>query len=250
MFLVKYGRLISMLLLACTAGCHRPLTVSKNDYIQYSIDQQLPQDSAIVRYYLPYKEKLQQEMNRVIGQTEQELTKPADPETLMGNFFADALLTEGLKRDTSIQFAFANRGGLRITFPKGDITVSHVFGLMPFENQMVVLKLRGSDVWKLASFIAAHDGEPVSGLRMKIRNKLPDEVTIAGMPLDTARTYQMLTYDYLADGGGDLDFLRFALERRDLNQKVREALLENISDMTRSGQKINVKLDGRIVVEN
>jgi len=230
-----------------TVSCQKHLSVSKSEYKQYGIDQEVGADSAIIRYYQPYKAKMQAEMNRVVGQTEEALTKPSNPETLMGNFFADAMLKEGLKKDPTIQFTLATKGGLRTTFPKGNITVSHVFELMPFENEMVVLKLSGPNVQQVIDFIAKKDGEPVAGIRMKIRDNKAYDVTIGGEPFDINKTYNLLTYDYLADGGDDLECLRNPLERREINQKVREALFENISDLTRQGKKITAQLDGRIV---
>ena len=140
--------------LSLLASCQKHLAVSKSEYKQYGIDQEVGADSAIIRYYQPYKDKMRAEMNRVVGQTEQALTKPSNPETLMGNFFADAMLKEGLKKDPAIQFTLATKGGLRTTFPKGNITVSHVFELMPFENEMVVLKLSGPNVQQVIDFIA------------------------------------------------------------------------------------------------
>jgi 2',3'-cyclic-nucleotide 2'-phosphodiesterase (5'-nucleotidase family) len=230
-------------------SCQRHLSISKSDYEQYSINQQTTEDSSVVKYYLPYKQKMQAEMNKVIGQTEQELTKPSTPETLMGNYFADALLAEGLKKDPTIQFTLSTKGGLRTTFPKGDITVGQVFELMPFENEMVTLKLSGASVQKLIEFIVNKNGEPVSGLRLKIKDGKAYDVTIGGQPFDPNKTYNLLTYDYLADGGDELDFLKNPLERKDIGIKVREALLENIGDLTRQGKKINAQLDGRIVIE-
>ncbi|MHA4741008.1 5'-nucleotidase C-terminal domain-containing protein [Dyadobacter sp. MSC1_007] len=230
-------------------SCQKHLTISKNEYKQYGIDQQVGADSAIIRYYQPYKDKMQAEMSRVIGQTEQALTKPSDPETLMGNYFADAMLTEGLKKDPTIQFTLATKGGLRTTFPKGDITVSNVFELMPFENEMVVLKLSGENVRKVIDFIAKKDGEPVSGIRLRIRDNVAYDVTIGGQPFDINKTYNLLTYDYLADGGDDLECLRQPLERKEINKRVRDALLENINDLTRQGKKITAQLDGRIIAD-
>lgn len=233
--------------LGLLASCQKHLAVSGSEYKQYGIDQQVGADSAIIRYYRPFKEKMQAEMDRVVGQTEEALTKPSDPETLMGNFFADAMLKEGLKKDPSIQFTLATKGGLRTTFPKGNITVSHVFELMPFENEMVVLKLSGQNVQQVIDFIARKGGEPVAGIRMKIRDNKAYDVTIGGQPFDINKTYNLLTYDYLADGGDELECLRNPLERREISQKVRDALFENISDLTRQGKKITAQLDGRIV---
>ncbi|MCF2505968.1 5'-nucleotidase C-terminal domain-containing protein [Dyadobacter sp. CY107] len=234
--------------IAFCASCQRHLAVTKNEYKQYGIDAQAGEDSSVVKYYLPYKEKMQAEMSKVIGQTDQELTKPAIPETLMGNYFADAMLTEGLKKDATIQFTLSTKGGLRTTFPKGDITVSNVFELMPFENEMVTLKLSGENVQQVIDFIAKKEGEPISGMRMKIKNGVAYDVTIAGQPFDKTKTYNLLTYDYLADGGDELECLRKPIERKEINKKVREALLDNINDLTRQGKKITAQLDGRIVI--
>ncbi|MCE6987791.1 5'-nucleotidase C-terminal domain-containing protein [Dyadobacter sp. CY323] len=240
---------LPFLFLTIFFSCRRHLTVSKSEYKQYSIDKQTSEDSAIVNYYLPYKEKMQAEMSRVVGQTEEALTKPGTPETLLGNFFADAMLTEGLKKDPTIQFTLSTKGGLRTQFPKGNITVSHVFELMPFENEMVVLKMSGESVKELLDFIVKKEGEPISGMRMKIRNGTAYDVTIAGQPFDASKTYNLLTYDYLADGGDELDFLKKAIERKDIGIKLREAILENINDLTRQGKKITAQLDGRIIID-
>ncbi|MCF2490673.1 5'-nucleotidase C-terminal domain-containing protein [Dyadobacter sp. CY347] len=234
--------------IASLSSCQRHLAVTKNEYKQYGIDNQVVEDSSIVKYYLPYKAKMQAEMSKVIGQTEKALTKPSDPETLMGNYFADAMLTEGLKKDPTIQFTLSTKGGLRTTFPEGNITVSNVFELMPFENEMVTLKLSGEKVQEVIDFIVKKDGEPISGMRMKIRNGVAYDVTIAGEPFDKTKTYNLLTYDYLADGGDDLECLRNPIERKEINKKVREALLDNINDLTRQGKKITAQLDGRIVI--
>ncbi|NIJ54351.1 5'-nucleotidase C-terminal domain-containing protein [Dyadobacter arcticus] len=235
--------------IALICSCQKHLTLSKNEYKQYGIDQQAGEDSSIVKYYLPYKEKMQAEMDKVIGQTEQALTKPGQPETLMGNYFADAMLKEGLKKDPNIQFTFSTKGGLRSTFPKGDITVSDVFELMPFENEMVTLKLTGASVQQLIDFIVKKDGEPISGMRLKIKDGKAYDITIGNQPFDINKTYNLLTYDYLADGGDELDFLKKPVERKDIGIKLRDALLDNINDLTAQGKKITAQLDGRIIID-
>ena len=233
-----------------SSSCNRHFTVQKDEYKQYGIDSLVAVDSSVVKYYMPYKKKMEAEMNRVIGQAEQELTKPSVPETLLGNFFSEAMLAEGLKNDPAIQFTFSTKGGLRVTIPKGDITVSNIFELMPFENELVVLKLSGANVLKLIDFIIKKEGEPVAGLRMKIKNKIAYDIIIAGQPFDVNKTYNLLTYDYLANGGDDLECLANPIERKNVGKKVRDALMDYIGDQTRNGKKINAQLDERIVITN
>lgn len=248
----KYRLVILSLVLGpvLLSSCNRHFTVSGNQYKEYAIDQSAGIDSSLVKYYLPYKKQMDAEMNRVIGQTDQELTKTSDPETLIGDFFSDAILTEGLKKDPTIQFTLSTKGGLRTSFPKGNITVSNVFELMPFENELVVLKLSGASVQKVIDFIVKSAGQPVAGIRMNIKDKKASDVMIAGKPFDINQSYNLLTYDYLANGAEGLEFLSEATERKNIDKKVRDALIDYINGLTSAGKTINTQLDGRIVVNN
>ena len=253
MLSLKYYRHVAYCLIIGSfslSSCNRHFSVSGNQYKQYAVTQESGVDSSLVKYYLPYKKQMDSEMSRVIGKSERELTKPSEPETLMGDFFSDAILTEGLKKDPSIQLTLATKGGLRTTFPKGNITVSHAFELMPFENELVVLKLSGANIQRVIDFIVKSDGQPVAGIRMKIKDKKAYDVVIGGKPFDVNQTYNLLTYDYLANGAEDLSCLANPLESKIINKKVRDAVIDYISDLTSAGKTINTKLDGRITVVN
>ena len=217
-------------------------------YTQIQIDSQLTADPAYMQVYAPYKAQLETEMNRVVGHSAVALTKPAGvTETLLGNFFADAMLAEGKKYAPDAELSFGTKGGVRIELPKGPITVGDLYELMPFENELVVLELSAESVQQLAKFIAATGGQPVSGLRMRIVDGKPADLTVAGKPLDTTRTYKLVTYDYLANGGDHTRGLSQPLNRTNLGQRVREALMTYVSEKEKAGEHINIQLDGRIV---
>jgi len=242
-----HGLLFSSVMLF---SCNRHFSVSGNQYKEYAIDQTAGVDSSLVKYYLPYKKQMEAEMNRVIGKSERQLTKPSEPETLLGDFFSDAILAEGLKKDPAIQFTLATKGGLRTTFPQGDITVNNAFELMPFENELVVLKLTGANTQRVIDFIAKSQGQPVAGIRMKIKDKKAYDVFIGGKPFDINQNYNLLTYDYLANGSEDLDCLTNPIESKIINKRVRDAVIDYITDLTRAGKTINTQLDGRVIVVN
>src|SRR5690606_26136729 len=185
-----------------TAACSRHFVRSEPVYQKFQIDSSLAPDTAFVTYYAPYKQQLDAEMDRVIGYSAVSLTKPGSaPETLLGNFFADALLAEVRKLDPDIDFCLGTKGGLRTELPKGEITIRHIFELMPFENELVTVDLSADAVRRLAGFIAASGGQPVAGLRMTIQDGKPLDIRIGGEPLEASGTYRLLTYDYLANGG-------------------------------------------------
>jgi 2',3'-cyclic-nucleotide 2'-phosphodiesterase (5'-nucleotidase family) len=232
-------------------SCKRHYTVKNNEYKQYGIGDELAADSSLIRYYTPYKTKMEAEMNRVIGQASGDLIKSSDPETALGNFYADAILAEALKIDPTIEFSFpTTKGGIRNSIPKGDITVSHIFELMPFDNEMVILKLSGQSVQKVLDFLAASNGQPVSGIRMKIENKKAIDVTINGKPFDISRDYTMITSDYIANNGDDQSSLANPMDRRNAGKLIRNALMDYIGEQTKNGNKIIPKIDGRIIVTN
>ena len=217
-------------------------------YTETQIDSQLVADPVYVQYTAPYKAQLDAEMNRVVVHADVALTQPAGvPETLLGNFFAEALLAEGRKYAPDADFSFATKGGLRIDLPEGGITIGHLFELMPFENELVLLELPGESVQQMADFIAATGGQPVAGLRMAIDGGKATHITIAGNPLDPSHTYKLITYDYLANGGDNVRGIDHPISRTNIGQKVRDAVIEHVTELDKSGKHINTQLDGRIV---
>ena len=190
-------------------------------------------------------------MNRVVGEASGDLVKSSDPETSLGNFYADAILAEARKIEPAIEFSFpTTKGGIRNSIPKGAITVSHVFELMPFDNEMVILKLSGTSVQKMIDYLAASHGQPVSGIRMKVKDKKAYDVTIGGKPFDVSRNYLMVTSDYIANNGDDQSSLANPLERRNAGKIIRTALLDYIGEQTKNGKKIIPQTDGRIIIDN
>ncbi len=241
---VTFGFLAILL----STSCNKKLSPVQKDFKQYEINKSTVEDTAIVAIYSPYKKQMQAEMNRVIGFSEVALTKEKTPETLMGNFFTQALLVASEKINNKADIAFATKGGIRNEIKAGDITVESVFEVMPFENQLTVMELSGEQIEQLANFIAATGGQPVSGITLSIQDKKPINIQVQGKDIDKNKTYKVVTYDYLANGGDNLDLFTHALKRTDYPQKVRESLMDYISSFTKNGQKINMQLDGRVKI--
>jgi 2',3'-cyclic-nucleotide 2'-phosphodiesterase (5'-nucleotidase family) len=190
------------------------------------------------------------EMNRVIGHSAVLMSKKSSdtlPESLLSNFFADAVMQQALKLDPDINFAMpSTKGGLRVDLPKGDITMSHIFELMPFENQLIVFTLKGSDVQRLLDFIAASNGEPVAKLKMIISDNKSADVWINDKKFDVSKSYRVLTTDYISGGGDNTQGFENPVDKKSLGLKVRDALLNYVKESEAAGKIINSKLDGRI----
>lgn len=232
------------LLLSCSSG----YKVVKANRAEYAINKTIAADSAVIKTYLPYKQQLDSEMNQILGYSEVEMVKSNDlPETVLGNFFSDAVLQQALKYDPTIDFSMpSTKGGIRVDVPKGAIKLSNIFELMPFENELVAFTIKGTDVQELINFIAASNGQPVAGIRLKIVDKKPVDVFIQGKPFDPQRTYRVLTSDYVAGGGDNALGFKNPIEKKVLGLKVRDAIIGYVKEVQAAGKTINTKLDGRI----
>lgn len=240
-----------VLVAACTPSFEIISTSLENQSI--SADNLLI-DSTIVRYYLPYKKQLDQEMNKVIGFAETDLFK-GKPESKLTNFLADLLLEESRSilskagRVPAADLAFLNYGGIRTGIPKGDVTVSKIFELMPFENELVVLQLSGADIQLFLDLIASRGGESISGVRFRIRNSKAVDITVDGKPLAHDSTYWLATSDYVADGGDSYGILMNSTDRINTGAKIRDAIIHYFERTYAEGMKINPVTDGRIINE-
>ncbi len=206
-------------------------------------------DSSIYKAMLPYKKTHDEQMYSVIAQSDEALVK-ADVESTLGNFFCDAVIYETKKilgKDSAmVDVAIFNKGGLRNSLPKGNITIGNVFELMPFDNELVLLKLSGAQFKDMCYKIVEKGGIPVGGMRLTMKGSTPTDITINGKPFDETKDYWVVTSDYLANGGDSYNFFKNAKERKIMNVLLRNVIINYCEDITKLGQTIKPKLDGRI----
>ena len=244
----KYRNLLFLLAIFSLNACSTRYGLVKSNREEYNINGKLAVDSNIIKTYLPYKLQLDAEMNKVIGYADVALTKQSNlPESVLGNFFADAVFNQAKKIDSNIDFTVpTTKGGLRNDIAKGAITVANIFELMPFENELVLFTLDGKDVLSFLDFVAKTNGQPIAGLKMSIKDGKPDDVTINGKAFDVNQNYNVLTSDYIASGGDGAVGFANPIAKKILNLKIRDALLQEVNQIQSAGKKINSKLDGRI----
>ncbi|WP_257090213.1 5'-nucleotidase C-terminal domain-containing protein [Sphingobacterium sp. E70] len=78
-------------------------------------------------------------------------------------------------------------------------------------------------------------------------NKVQD-IKIKGQAIDDNKAYKLVTYDYLANGGDNLVLLTQSIARTNYPQRMREGLIEYVSELTKAGKQVNAELDGRIKI--
>ena len=140
-----------------------------------SMDVKSEKDSLAATIIAPYKLAIDSVMNEVLCVSDMEMKK-GKPESLLGNFVTDLCLQQ--YADVA-DICIMNNGGLRASLPKGKITRGKIYELMPFENELVVLKLSKYDFLRLLDYLVSRGGEPFSGLSIKMnaegKHSLSDE---------------------------------------------------------------------------
>jgi 2',3'-cyclic-nucleotide 2'-phosphodiesterase (5'-nucleotidase family) len=206
-------------------------------------DSLLLYDSSVHYMIAPYKLRLDSQMNTIIGTTTYKLTKDK-PEGTLGNLLCDAAVWYASQHyDKPVDICVMNAGGIRLpSIEAGKITVGKMYELMPFDNMIDVLELKGDKIYDLLQLVAAADGWPVSGVTFQIENKKAIQILIGGQPLRTDQTYTLVTSDYVANGGDKADMLKLYEKRTGLNYLLREALIMYV----KTTHTLNMTTDGRI----
>jgi 2',3'-cyclic-nucleotide 2'-phosphodiesterase (5'-nucleotidase family) len=56
------------------------------------------------------------------------------------------LVERAMKEEMHTDFAFVNNGGLRDDLPEGPLLARHIWNIMPFDNIVVIARVKGSDL--------------------------------------------------------------------------------------------------------
>lgn len=239
---------LTVYLMSCSPASWQ---VTQMSAVKIPIDASTEQfaDKSYTAYLQPFKEEVDSRMNKVIG-TSVETMRAHGPESLLSNFSSDVYLLGATKAiGEQVDIAIVNLGGLRTQIPAGNIMVRHIFELMPFENELVVLWVKGEKLYQLFQFFAKVGGEGVAGMRMEIVNGKAENILIANKSLDMNKLYSVATNDFLAGGNDKMYQLADYEKRINTGIKIRTLLLDFITEQTAQGKPIQSKLDGRISIK-
>lgn len=196
----------------------------------------------------PYKASVDSMMVPVLGLSRVAMNAKR-PESLLSNWAADVMIEGGTATGLEpADMGLVNIGGLRNNMPEGIVRRGDIMLISPFENYLVVLEMKGSDLLELMNNIAAVKGEGVSSsVRLEITEdgKLLS-CTINGKEIDPHRIYTVATIDYLAEGNDKMYALKKAVKRHEIGILARDIMMEYVI----KHRVIDSKMEGRIVVKD
>jgi 2',3'-cyclic-nucleotide 2'-phosphodiesterase (5'-nucleotidase family) len=243
---------ISLLLLSTLAACQPGgYNLANRTAQRIGVDSMAASaDSSVARFLQPYREGLNRSMNEVLTHSAGRIEK-GQPDAPLNDLLSDALLQQArLRYGKPIDMAHLNYGGIRNNLPDGDITTGSIFEVMPFDNQLVVLTLRGDMLQQLLDHFANGDKLVVGGIRAKIHNNHAHDIVFGnGRTLQPTELYTVAMSDYIADGGDNASFLKNAVKRETLTYLIRDALLDYFRQQGKTGQPITPLSDGRISLD-
>lgn len=193
-----------------------------------------------------YNEELKPILDEVVGSTDKDLThdKNAPGVSLIGQWTSDVMKA---KADT--QIAITNGGGLRIPLiEKGNITMGKMYELMPFDNTLVKMELKGSDLKRVLENAIGNESigwGQFTGVKVYYDINKPLGSRILGMYLmdgtkiDMNKYYTVVTNDFMATGGDAYDFTG-AKNVLDTGIPIREALVESLKELKAKGKELSV----------
>ncbi len=197
----------------------------------------------------PYRKRVDSIMAIPLATAAHDLGKQPG-ENLLGNAFTDLLLQSGVRwaqtnGQTVPTLGLLANGGLRVPIAKGPISMGTMFELMPFENEVVILTLTGATVSQIAETQAKYRNLNLAGATIMVEKGVVSSVLIGGQPLDPSGVYQLVTIDYLADGGDNMACLAKANKRLATGDKLRDAFVQELKMMDKAGIPLGSKLEGR-----
>ena len=138
-----------------------------------------------------------------------------------------------------------NHGGIRSIISKGNVTTRTAYEIMPFENSIVVVALKGENINNLVSYLLnVKRAHPISKLQIKVDKDFNlIDANIAGKPIDSKKVYYVATNDYLYNGGDRMTFFQPNDSLYVMDYKVRNALL----DYFLKTDTLNPKIDDRFI---
>lgn len=135
-----------------------------------------PEDADLAALRERWQKKLDQELGQRIGFTKTGLEEDAPQ--------LRAWVATALRDEAKADAALINKKGIRAALPRGEITRASVYSVIPFENAVVTVKVKGELLTKLKTH--------------------PEAFMVLPAKVEPERDYVLATTEYIYFGGDDL----------------------------------------------
>jgi len=237
---------ILLIVISSNFICCDTLEVSSTSFSRIEIVG--PEESLLSDEIQVYKDSIDLKLDLIVGYSEGFYTKTdfndINFNSSLGNLIADILFTQSdsvfnKQENKKIDFVLQNHGGIRSSLFEGDIKLTDIYKILPFENEIVIIEVFGETVEEIITFLRKEiNPHPISGLLIS-----PDNGFIQGKLIDPSKKYYISTNDYLLNGGDNMFFLKNNSKVYRLGYSLRDAFI----DFTKTNLKLSSKIDNRFL---
>ena len=219
------------------------------------IGQEIKEDPFLLSLLQPYGDAVEKILAEPVGTAGGTFSNAESRkrETAIGDLVADSMVWYTRSMNLQTDFAIQNGGGIRTDIPEGAITQKTVYSILPFDNSVVVVTLKGSDLQALFDFLATIPQgsgafpQVSEGVKFSINYNTGrcENISINGRPIDAAKLYRVATNSYMAAGGDGYQAFLKAVEKYDTSVFQRDALISYLMNL---GGSITPEVKSRILI--
>ncbi|RDL50093.1 Trifunctional nucleotide phosphoesterase protein YfkN [Ensifer sp. M14] len=189
------------------------------------VDSSIKPDQSVLTRVAELAKPIEELRSKIIGKTEAPIDGSRDncraKECEMGSLVADAMLDR--VKGQGVTIAITNGGGLRASIDAGDVSMGEAITVLPFQNTVATFQLKGADIKEalengLSKLEEAGGRFPqVAGLKYSFDRSEPVGSRVVSVevkdgeaygPLDPAKTYSLVTNNYMRNGGDGYDVFK------------------------------------------
>ena len=192
-------------------------------------------------FVTPYRQYINNDLDSILAYAPETLDKSKSIkkwQTTIGNLMADVTFEKAdklffMREQKHVDISLLNHGGIRAIIPRGNVTARTAYEVMPFENSLIIIALKGEQVKEIADYIIREKKpHPLSGMEIIIdKQGMIKNVTVQGVPMDMNRTYYIATSDYLSGGGDNMEFFKKAVGSYDMDYKLRNLYIDYFKEV-------------------
>lgn len=209
--------------------------------VKHSVDQlykrvkELPVDSNTEAIVNKYNEQLKPILSEVVCNVDCEL--PHD--RWLGLSPLGQFMTKYMTEVTNTKIGITNGGGLRRPLNKGDITVGDLWEVMPFDNTLVTMNLKGSDLKRVLEngientqigWGQFYGVKVYYDKNAKEGNRITSMRLLDGTKIDDDKYYPVVTNDFMYANGDNYDFSG-AKDVVDTGEPIRDAIMNKLKEV-------------------
>lgn len=228
------GRSLARLSLAFNKDSGKLLKIM-NSVEDLYLRKDLVEDPAVKNMYDEYNKDLAPILNEEIATLDTDLTHNRDEGLSVLGQFTTKLMAEA----AGVQIGITNGGGIRTPIEKGSITMGKMYEVFPFDNTLVTMKLKGSDLKRVIEHGIMPDGfgwGQFYGIKVyydkdaKAGERITSMRLLDGTPIDMEKYYTVVTNDFMYDKGDNYDFSG-AMDVVDTGEPIRDSMAKIIKSM-------------------